>query len=336
MTGVSPTSPGTRTVGPSRSRRIAAEAGYPPADDDLGRRRRQGPAKPREVLAPRRLGDAPGVVAGRSLDRGAGRHGSGPDRRRQPWVMVGRSKGAEPPRLLGARTGSTGRQLAGLRSQRLGRLRPERPVLAGRPPARGGHLGPWPLASPGLRPGRRSEPDTPHRRRHHDPHDRRQPDRRRRDAPDRGHAGHGAHHGRGRHGTATGTDPVAPRLALAGRLRAARDALHRRRPDPAARSTCGSRPRPAPAGGRRRSLRSSASTAGRSARWSPTPHIEVFLLTAAGYRVVLPNIRGSATYGRRLDPAPARRHGRCRCRRRPRRGRPRRRRSGWRTRTDSG
>ncbi len=31
--------------------------------------------------------------------------------------------------------------------------------------------------------------------------------------------------------------------------------------------------------------------------WSPSPHIEVFLLTAAGYRVILPNIRGSATYG---------------------------------------
>jgi dipeptidyl aminopeptidase/acylaminoacyl peptidase len=32
--------------------------------------------------------------------------------------------------------------------------------------------------------------------------------------------------------------------------------------------------------------------------WAPSPHIEVILLTAAGYRVILPNIRGSATYGR--------------------------------------
>ena len=32
--------------------------------------------------------------------------------------------------------------------------------------------------------------------------------------------------------------------------------------------------------------------------WAPAPHIEVVLLTAAGYRVILPNIRGSATYGR--------------------------------------
>jgi dipeptidyl aminopeptidase/acylaminoacyl peptidase len=32
--------------------------------------------------------------------------------------------------------------------------------------------------------------------------------------------------------------------------------------------------------------------------WAPAPHIEVFLLVASGYRVILPNIRGSATYGR--------------------------------------
>ncbi|MEO5884957.1 MAG: alpha/beta fold hydrolase [Candidatus Limnocylindrales bacterium] len=32
--------------------------------------------------------------------------------------------------------------------------------------------------------------------------------------------------------------------------------------------------------------------------WAPTPHLEVILLASAGYRVVLPNIRGSATYGR--------------------------------------
>ncbi len=31
--------------------------------------------------------------------------------------------------------------------------------------------------------------------------------------------------------------------------------------------------------------------------WAPTPHMEVFLLVAAGFRVVLPNIRGSAMYG---------------------------------------
>ena len=32
--------------------------------------------------------------------------------------------------------------------------------------------------------------------------------------------------------------------------------------------------------------------------WAPAPSIEVVLLCAAGYRVVLPNIRGSAGYGR--------------------------------------
>ena len=31
--------------------------------------------------------------------------------------------------------------------------------------------------------------------------------------------------------------------------------------------------------------------------WAPSPHVEVILLAAAGYRVILPNIRGSATYG---------------------------------------
>jgi dipeptidyl aminopeptidase/acylaminoacyl peptidase len=32
--------------------------------------------------------------------------------------------------------------------------------------------------------------------------------------------------------------------------------------------------------------------------WAPAPHLEVVLLCAAGYRVVLPNVRGSAGYGR--------------------------------------
>ncbi len=31
--------------------------------------------------------------------------------------------------------------------------------------------------------------------------------------------------------------------------------------------------------------------------WAPAPHVEVALLVAAGYRVVLPNIRGSTSYG---------------------------------------
>jgi dipeptidyl aminopeptidase/acylaminoacyl peptidase len=31
--------------------------------------------------------------------------------------------------------------------------------------------------------------------------------------------------------------------------------------------------------------------------WAPAPHVEVVLLCAAGYRVLLPNIRGSAGYG---------------------------------------
>lgn len=33
--------------------------------------------------------------------------------------------------------------------------------------------------------------------------------------------------------------------------------------------------------------------------WAPAPHVEVIMLTGAGYRVVLPNIRGSTGYGRR-------------------------------------
>jgi dipeptidyl aminopeptidase/acylaminoacyl peptidase len=32
--------------------------------------------------------------------------------------------------------------------------------------------------------------------------------------------------------------------------------------------------------------------------WAPSPHVEVLLVASAGYRVVLPNIRGSTTYGR--------------------------------------
>ena len=32
--------------------------------------------------------------------------------------------------------------------------------------------------------------------------------------------------------------------------------------------------------------------------WAPAPHVEVALLVARGYRVLLPNIRGSTTYGR--------------------------------------
>ncbi|MEA2608464.1 MAG: hypothetical protein QOJ75_707 [Chloroflexota bacterium] len=32
--------------------------------------------------------------------------------------------------------------------------------------------------------------------------------------------------------------------------------------------------------------------------WAPAPHVEVALLVARGYRVILPNIRGSASYGR--------------------------------------
>jgi dipeptidyl aminopeptidase/acylaminoacyl peptidase len=32
--------------------------------------------------------------------------------------------------------------------------------------------------------------------------------------------------------------------------------------------------------------------------WAPAPHLEVILLASRGYRVILPNIRGSATYGR--------------------------------------
>ena len=252
-----------------------------------------------------------------------------------PGVMVGRSKGAEPPRLLAPELdrpvgnwldcdlngwvvyGRSGpfwlddRRLVAVISDR-GRSHP-----------------------PGLRPGRRSEPDTPHRRRHHDPHDRRQPDRRRRDAPDRGHAGHGAHHGRGRHGTATGTDPVAPRLALAGRLRAARDALHRgartRRPDRRVDRVPGRlQPEEGAAPFDRQHPRRAARRVGTEPAYRGVPAHRGGLSRDPAEHPRLGDVR------RRLDPAPARRYGRCRCRRRPRRRRPRRRRSGWRTRTDSG
>lgn len=32
--------------------------------------------------------------------------------------------------------------------------------------------------------------------------------------------------------------------------------------------------------------------------WAPAPHVEVTLLVARGYRVLLPDIRGAAGYGR--------------------------------------
>ena len=69
-----------------------------------------------------------------------------------------------------------------------------------------------------------------------------------------------------------------------------------RPPAPAGRSRRGSPPRPAPAS---RPLPTVVDVhGGPLGAWAPAPHVEVFLLVAAGYRVVLPNIRGSATYGR--------------------------------------
>ncbi len=38
--------------------------------------------------------------------------------------------------------------------------------------------------------------------------------------------------------------------------------------------------------------------------WAPAPHVEVSLLVSRGYRVILPNIRGSASYGRTWIRAP--------------------------------
>ena len=38
--------------------------------------------------------------------------------------------------------------------------------------------------------------------------------------------------------------------------------------------------------------------AARSGRGSPAPSLEVSLLVSRGYRVLLPNIRGSTSYGR--------------------------------------
>ena len=78
-------------------------------------------------------------------------------------------------------------------------------------------------------------------------------------------------------------------------VRPAADGLHRGRPGRPGRSRRGSPRRPnRPA---KHSRRSSTSTAVRSAAGRRRPHVEVIVLTGAGYRVVLPNIRGSTGYG---------------------------------------
>ena len=58
--------------------------------------------------------------------------------------------------------------------------------------------------------------------------------------------------------------------------------------------------------------------------WAPAPSIEVMLLVDHGFRVLLPNIRGSATYGRAWIRESLGDWGGVERRGRPRRDRPRR------------
>ena len=95
------------------------------------------------------------------------------------------------------------------------------------------------------------------------------------------------------------THPLDRRLGLAAALRADRDAARpgarRRRPDRGLDLLA----RPAPADGPLPTVVDVHG--GPLGAWAPTPHIEVHLLASAGYRVVLPNIRGSAHVRPRLD-----------------------------------
>ena len=235
--------------------RIAAGAGPAPADDDLGggRGRRPGGEPARDPGA-RRLGDPPGVLAGRpwvaaqacwrrsrstTSARGSwsarptarGRHAScAPDLDRPigNWVdrdLTGWMVSAARPVLVRRPTASSRRSRTGAGRIRtsftLERRRGRRASRAlGRPASATTHTiarrrGPATVAIARRRDGTRAMELIPS--------DRRQ-----------------ARTRRPRTRSAT-------RVALAGRLRAARDASASRRPGPADRSTSGSRPRRLPA-----------------------------------------------------------------------------------------
>ena len=59
---------------------------------------------------------------------------------------------------------------------------------------------------------------------------------------------------------------------------------------------------------------SSTSTAGPTGAWGPGGTLDAMALTAAGYRVLMPNIRGSTTFGAAVGQGPERPLGRGRCR----------------------
>ena len=108
------------------------------------------------------------------------------------------------------------------------------------------------------------------------------------------HPGHGAVHDR-RTRSGAPAPPDVVRLGLAGPLPDARDAP-RRRPGPGGPIETWIA---SPPGAGDKALPTVVDVhGGPLGAWAPAPHIEVFLLVARGYRVVLPNIRGSATYGR--------------------------------------
>ena len=317
-------------------RRPRPGAGSRPANDDLGRRRRRAAAaseaEPREVLARSRLGQPPCLVAGRPLAGGDRRPGAGAARRHQPRHRPRPRRRQRPPHDArpGARprrsaTGPTPTSTAGWSAAAT--VRPgvdDRRIVATVSDRGRSHPHVYTIDPTTGRTGRPDRwPSTG------DAHDRtRWPSRRdagRRAAADRLPGTDGAR--AMELYTTDGPDPGATRAAgrrsaPPGRTatRCPRCAASRRPGAGGPDRDAGSPPRPAPG---TRPLPTVVDVhGGPLGAWAPAPHIEVLLLAAAGYRVVLPNIRGSAIVRPRLDPAAARRLGRGRCRRRPRRARP--------------
>ena len=116
------TSPGTRTAGPSPSPRDRGrEPDLPSADDDLGGRRRRGrrtrtqPNRARSSRR-RRLGEPPGLVAGRTLVAAFGVLEPEPLDDLSPGVIVGPADGARPAGGAGPGPRPPDRQLGRLRT----------------------------------------------------------------------------------------------------------------------------------------------------------------------------------------------------------------------------
>ena len=286
----------------------------------------------------RRLGDHAGVVAGRSLDRGASASSSGPARRRQPGVRrrPGRRLATAPPPRAGPR--SPDRQLGRLATS------PAGSSTAG--PARSGsttdrlvaRLSDRGRSHPRRlrrRTARRAPDDALDRRRHRRPHATiaaaAGPASSRRSQTD----GHAAPWSSSTVEAARRRPATADhaRLALAGRASRCPRCSCVEAPGPGGpiESWIAS---PAGAGGRaaadrRRHPRRAARRVGTDAAHRGVPARRARLSRGPAEHPRLGDVRP------RLDPAPARRLGRRRRRRRPRRGRPRRRRSGSRTRTGS-